>query len=336
MEFRKYNSIENTYQKTVLEQIIKHEFEKNEYVVQEKVHGANFAFYTNGIQVKIAKRSDFIEENDTFYNAQKVAEKYHTKVKSLFYEVKELFPNVQFITVFGELFGGHYNHPEVPTVQGAIKVQKGIDYSPENDFYAFDIKVDNSHYMNVELANKLFEKTGFFYAKTLFKGSLTDCLKYPNDFNSLIPEWLGLPALETNIVEGVIIRPVETLFFGNGSRVLLKNKNERWAERGKNDKPKREHQEVEFPPEAQSVWSKIKDYVTVNRLYNVLSKEGEFHPKIFGKLTGWMSQDVVTDFKKDYPTELDTLEKENQKAINKRLNTLIVNTIKEEFMTFKV
>lgn len=336
MEFRKYNSIENTYQKTVLEQIIKHEFDTVEYVVQEKVHGANFAFYTNGIQVKIAKRSDFIEENDTFYNAHKVAEKYHAKVKSLFYEVKELFPNVQFITVFGELFGGHYNHPEVPTVQGAIKVQKGIDYSPENDFYAFDIKVDNSHYLNVDLANKLFEKTGFFYAKTLFKGSLTDCLKYPNDFNSLIPEWLGLPSLATNIVEGVVIRPVDALFFGNGSRVLLKNKNEKWAEKAKSDKPKKEHTIVDFPADAQVVWSKIKDYITVNRLYNVLSKEGEFHPKIIGKLTGWMCQDIITDFKKDHPTELDILEKEHQKAINKHLNTLIIKVIKEEFMTFKV
>ncbi|OWP85058.1 hypothetical protein BWK59_02130 [Flavobacterium davisii] len=336
MEFKKYNSIENTYQKTVLEQIIKHEFETKEYVVQEKVHGANFAFYTNGIEVKIAKRSDFIQANENFYNAQKVAENYHNRIKNLFHSVKEIMPNTQFISVFGELYGGHFNHPEVPTVAGAIKVQKGIDYNPENDFYAFDIKVDNLHFLNVELANELFDKNGFFYAKTLFKGSLTDCLKYPNDFNSLIPEWLGLPSLENNVIEGVIIRPVEALFFGNGSRVLLKNKNEKWAEKGKSDKPKKEVNEIDFSDEAQKVWTLIKSFVTENRLYNVLSKEGEFHPKRIGKLTGWMSQDIMIDFKKEHETVLESLDKESQKAINKRLNTLIISMIKEEFMTFKV
>ncbi len=66
MEFKKYNSIENAYQKVVLEQIIIHGFEKETYVVQEKVHGANFSFFTDGKEVKIAKRTDFIEENEMF------------------------------------------------------------------------------------------------------------------------------------------------------------------------------------------------------------------------------------------------------------------------------
>ncbi|SPE77737.1 hypothetical protein FLACOL_01742 [Flavobacterium columnare] len=51
---------------------------------------------------------------------------------------------------------------------------------------------------------------------------------------------------------------------------------------------------------------------------------------------GWMSQDVMTDFKKEHETILESLEKESQKAINKRLNVLIISVIKEEFMTFKV
>ncbi|QYS88287.1 hypothetical protein [Flavobacterium davisii] len=77
-------------------------------------------------------------------------------------------------------------------------------------------------------------------------------------------------------------------------------------------------------------------FTTENRLYNVLSKEGEFHPKRIGKLTGWMSQDIMIDFKKEHETVLESLDKESQKAINKRLNVLIISVIKEEFMTFKV
>jgi len=244
-----------------------------------------------------------------------------------------LFPNTQFISVIGELFGGHYNHPEVPTVHGSIKVQKGIDYSPENDFYAFDIKVDNLHYFNVDLANELFEKFDFFYAKTLFKGRLLDCLKYPNEFNSLIPDWLGLPALATNIVEGVIIRPVTTLFFDNGSRVLLKNKNEKWSEKKPHEV---KVQDLEFSETTQKVWDNLACYVTTNRMYNVLSKIGEFTPKITGKLIGLFAQDALTDFLKEHKDEFESLEKGAQRQLTKRLNTKVSQTVTEVFMTFKV
>ena len=39
--FRKYNSIENTYREEFLERIKSHGFWNDEFVVQEKVHGAN-------------------------------------------------------------------------------------------------------------------------------------------------------------------------------------------------------------------------------------------------------------------------------------------------------
>lgn len=336
MEFRKYNSIENTYQKQVLEQIIMHGFEKETYIVQEKVHGANFSFYTDGETIKIAKRTDFVTEEETFYNAHEVLEKYTEKVKNAFKVIQSEFQETQFIVIFGELFGGSYNHKDVHVVKNAIKVQKGVEYCPENDFYAFDIKVNGTHYLTVDSANSVFEKTGFFYAKTLFEGTLEEALRYPNEFNSLIPEWLGLPKIETNICEGVIIKPNVPKYFGNGSRVILKNKNDKWAEVGKNNKPKKEHKEVCFSEASQIVWEQMQQYITTNRLYNVLSKEGEFNPKIIGKLTGLFSQDVMVDFKKDYPNALETLEKEEQKSINKRVNNKALSLIKEEFMTFKV
>ncbi len=49
MNFRKYNSIENSYQSSFIEKIIQNGFENETYVVQEKVHGANlsFRFYYN-------------------------------------------------------------------------------------------------------------------------------------------------------------------------------------------------------------------------------------------------------------------------------------------------
>lgn len=336
MEFKKYNSIENAYQKEVLEQIIIHGFEKETYIVQEKVHGANFSFFTDGKVVKIAKRTDFIHENETFYNAQKVAEKYHDKVLQLFEKVKEQFEAIETLVIYGELFGGHYNHKDVVPIKEAIKVQKGIDYIPDNDFYAFDIKLNGTHYLDVTTANTFFEAMNFFYAITLFEGTLEEALKFPNEFHSKIPDWLGLPALEDNITEGVIIRPAQVKYFGNGSRVILKNKNEKWSEKTKVKKDKTAHKEVVFTDNAQAVWEEIQTYITTNRLYNVLSKEGEFTPKMMGKITGLFAQDILTDFMKEQAESFNTLEKEEQKGITKRLNNAIIKMIKEEFMTLKV
>ncbi len=336
MEFKKYNSIENAYQKEVLEQIIIHGFEKEIYVVQEKVHGANFSFFTDGKLVKIAKRTDFIQEDETFYNAQKMAEKYHDNVLQLFKKVKEQFPEIETLVIYGELFGGHYNHKDVVPIKDAIKVQKGIDYSPDNDFFAFDIKLNGTHYLDVATANAFFETMNFFYAKTLFEGTLEEALRYPNEFNTKIPDWLVLPALEDNITEGVIIRPAQVKYFGNGSRVILKNKNEKWSEKTKVKKDKTAHKEVVFTENAQTVWEEIQTYITTNRLYNVLSKEGEFTPKMMGKITGLFAQDILTDFMKDQAESFNTLEKEEQKGITKRLNNVIIKMIKEEFMTLKV
>jgi len=110
-----------------------------------------------------------------------------------------------------------------------VRIQKGVFYSPKNDFYAFDIRINQEEYLNVEEANEYFKTIGLFYAKTLFKGSFEACLEHSNDFNSKIPKWLGLPEIEKNICEGVIIKPVKSRYFNNGARVIFKNKNEKWS-----------------------------------------------------------------------------------------------------------
>lgn len=335
MEFKKYNSIENTYRKEVLEQIIIHGYENETYIVQEKVHGANFSFFTNGTEVKIAKRSGFIEEDEIFYNAPLISKKYHNQVIATYNDLKASIPNLEFITIYGELFGGNYNHEAVAKDKNAIKVQKGIDYAPFNDFYAFDIKWNNFQYLEVEVANALFKKHHFFYAKTVFKGSLKEALQYPNTFNSYIPDWLGLPKLENNITEGVIIKPNKPLFFKNESRVILKNKNEKWSEKDKVKKVKNENLETVFTREGLLIWTTLQTYINTNRLYNVLSKEGQFHPKMMGKLIGLFSQDAQNDFIKENPNLFATIEKAEQRLIFKELNAKIIQLIKEEFMTFK-
>jgi Rnl2 family RNA ligase len=338
MIFKTYNSIENAYQTRVIEQIRVQGFGDEVFIVQEKVHGANFSFFTDGKEIKIAKRTAFIEKDEKFFNAHQILERYRKNVIEVFQKVKTIHPDVETVVIYGELFGGGYKHKEVEPVKDAVKVQKGIEYAPHNEFYAFDIKLNGITYLNTDVVNQIFEATRFFYAKILFQGTLEDALRFPNVFNSKIPAWLGLPELEDNMCEGTIVKTLKTKYFGNGARIILKNKNEKWVEKSKMVKKEGKivHKQVHFSEKAQEIWEEIQKYATVNRLNNVISKIGEFEPKMIGKVIGLFAQDILEDFEKDFPAAFTAIEKEEQKRINKKLNSLVIDFIKEELMTLKV
>lgn len=337
MIFKTYNSIENAYQARVIDQIRLQGFGDEVFIVQEKVHGANFSFFTDGKEIKIAKRTAFIEKDEKFYNAHQMLERYRKNVIDLFEKVKTIHPDLETVVIYGELFGGGYKHKEVEPVKNAIKVQKGVEYAPHNEFYGFDIKLNGTTYLDTDLVNQIFEETGFFYAKILFQGTLDEALKFPNVFDSKIPAWLGLPEIENNRCEGTIVKTLKTKYFGNGSRVILKNKNEKWTEKSKMVRKDRPIQkEVRFTENAQNIWEEIQKYATANRLNNVVSKIGEFEPKMIGKVIGLFAQDILEDFDKDFPKVFTTIEKEEQKRINKKLNSLVIDVVKEELMTLKV
>ncbi|WP_294302921.1 RNA ligase family protein [uncultured Chryseobacterium sp.] len=330
MIFKTYNSIENAYQARVIEQIRIQGFGDEVFIVQEKVHGANFSFFTDGKEIKIAKRTAFIQDNEKFFNAVQVLERYRKNVIEVFGKVKALYPDAETVVIYGEIFGGGYKHKEVEPVTDAVKVQKGIEYAPQNEFYAFDIKLNGTTYLNTELINNIFEETGFFYAKTLFQGTLEEVLAFPNIFNSKIPGWLGLPELEDNRCEGTIIKTLETRYFGNGARIILKNKNEKWIEKSKvvRKQEKKVQKQIRFGEDAQRIWEELEQYATVNRLNNVISKIGEFESTMAGKVIGLFAKDILEDFGKDFPEAFDSIEKEEQKRINKKLNTVVIDTVK--------
>ncbi len=328
--FKKYNSIENTYREKQIEQVYFHEYHKENYVVQEKVHGANFSFITNGTNIEVAKRSGIIVKDENFNNYEYVLNKYEKAVKELFSLVKKAHPDTESISVFGELFGGNYQHSEVKKSKGMVKIQKGVFYSPENDFYAFDICINQEEYLNVDEANTFFEEVKLFYAKTLFEGTFEECLKYPNEFNSKIADWLGLPKIEDNVCEGVIIKPIKSKRFNNGTRVIFKNKNEKWSERTNTRSGIRATKSIiPFSDKEKVIVTNLLSYINKNRLMNVQSKLGDFTPKQTGKTIGLLSQDAFIDFKKDYEKEWSTIEKERQKLMTKTLNREATTLVKK-------
>lgn len=332
MKFVKYGSIQNANKEKLIDKVILQGFSSGEWVVQEKVHGANFSFCVNKDEVSVAKRTTFIQEGDqTFYDGYKgVYEENLEKIKQIY---KICGGNE--VRVFGELFGGVYKHPEVPEVKEAVKIQPGIYYAPFNEFYAFDILVDDQ-YLNVDEANKIFEEVGLFYAKSLFQGKFEDALKYPTKFESNIPKWLGLPEIEGNICEGVILKPVVSSYFHSNNeqipnRVIIKNKTDAWKERSQ--KREQEGQNVlGLTTQAQELYEELCTYVTSNRLQNVISKIGNVSPEDFGKLMGLFNQDVLGEFHDEYGESFNELEKKEQKRIRKLLASKTGNTIKNYFL----
>lgn len=165
--FKKYTSLENTYRGEFLERIKGHGFWDETYVVQEKVHGANLSFWTtNGEDFTTAKRSGNLEEDEVFYNHHMVLDSIQPKLKMIWTDIQKDFKDVSQMTIFGEILGGDYPHPEVEVNRKAQIVQKGIFYGPSNYFYGFDILINREQYLDVEQVNYYFEKHQVLHAET--------------------------------------------------------------------------------------------------------------------------------------------------------------------------
>jgi Rnl2 family RNA ligase len=309
-------------------------FGNQTFVIQEKVHGSNCCFITDGQDVHFAKRTGFVEADEKFYDYEELLARYNDRVISLFARVKSTYAGLQWLSIFGEMFGGTYPHPDVKNDHKILTIQKGVFYSPVHEFYGFDLYIsehETSRYLSVDENNTFFEAENFFYAKTLFQGNIDECLAYPNAFQSHIAEWLNLPPIDDNICEGVVIRPVEPVYFRNGARLLLKSKNSRFAE--KKSVKKRTPTLFVAPTYSEPLKELLpvaEEYVTENRLNNVISKIGHVSiPKDMGKLIGLFSKDALEDFLKEHSGRYASLEKSEQKILNTSINKQVTILLKK-------
>ena len=197
------------------------------WAVQEKVDGANVSFLCDDLDVRMARRTAVLDPLEPFFGYQEVLERYSGHIYHIYNLLRLSYPALTSIAVYGELFGGHYPHPDVAPNPLARPVQKGIWYAPGHDFYAFDIYVftrSGGFFLPVDEANRLFSTAGLLYARNRFIGLLDDCLAYPCRFPTGIPTELGLPPIPYNLCEGIVIKPLVPLLLPDGSRVAIKVK----------------------------------------------------------------------------------------------------------------
>lgn len=330
--FKKYNDIENSYRQAFIDKIVINGFSNELFHVEEKIHGANFQFNVDSNGITAGKRTAFISENEGFYSYKLVVEQYSEAILKL---KNEVFPNHNII-VYGELFGGSYPHNDVPNDSRYAKVQKEIFYAPFEDFICFDIFVyndntDEHHYITKTERETLCNKYGIKSAVSLFSGTLESCLNYPNAFLTTIPKLYGLPDIENNICEGVVIRPEHDLRMKSGERPIIKNKNEKFTEKKCSGKIPKIAKDV--PEHIVTMLNNIDEYINENRLNAMISKVGELKNTDFGLYIQLFSKDVYADFFKDYSEEFKTWEKADQKNFQKEVNQMVVTFLKENLLT---
>ncbi len=212
MQFISYHKINGVYEN--LMDLYK---KIDKWCVCEKVHGANFGFYwfKESNIIKYGKRTSFIDDNDIFFGYKEILPNTLPKIQLIIENINkkyELAQRLEKIIIFGELFGGIY--PNMKTKSKAI--QKEVYYSPNLGFYAFDIYVkkenEDGYFLEYDESCNIFEEVNILYAKPLaIYDNFEDVLKHPIYYESTISEKLGLPKLENNKAEGIIIRNMKKI-----------------------------------------------------------------------------------------------------------------------------
>jgi Rnl2 family RNA ligase len=314
MEFTKYSSIENHYRDGWIEKIKNNVHPSTQFVVLEKIHGANFSFVTDGIDIRVAKRTSIIAKDDNFFGAPQIFERYKNDVIDLFFNIysENKDEEVQQIQVYGEIFGGSYNGEKT---KESTLVQKEVQYIPFNDYMVFDIKIiynDGSEFMNYLDVKRLCEHSNLKIVPEIFIGTFDECLIQDNEYLTKVPSYYDLESIEGNVCEGNVIKPIDSNLFIGSDRVIVKHKNDKFKEKGK---VKTKNKNINIT-EKERMWvGEITKYFEPTRLEALFSKgDVKSNMNEFGKISGLFFKDVMDDFIADNKEFLE-LDKKIRKFI---------------------
>ena len=285
-----------------------------EWVSREKIHGTNFSLIIERDAVTCAKRTGPILPAEDFYGYEIVLKNYADSIKAV-QEIMETSDTVSY-QVFGEFAG--------------TGIQKNVDYGSK-DFYVFDIIVTTESgdetYVDDYMMEAFCKSFGFKMAPLLGRG------KFVQDYNFMVDNvglteanshvWKAEAKGETFTAEGYVLKPCYPKWAPNGNRVAIKCKNSKFSEKKKSDKPIKTV--VVLSQDDMDLMWQFTDYVTVNRINNVISKIGEVTPKDFGKVMGLTVQDILEEASRE---ELELTDAENPVEVKKQLIECVKDTLR--------
>lgn len=320
-KFARYASIENHYQARAVDAFAEVVPADEDVVFTEKIHGANVqVFIDKDHKIQLARRNGFFTEGESFQGAREYFEARRQVFVDIGAHVFAENPDATAISVCGEWFGGG-RFPGIEDNRKTVaQVQKGVVYSPERHFCAFDIQVlradDSCTYLDWAAFTTTMDRFSVFRVEELHRmtaGELVLDLRAhntvparPPTFESTIPARLGLSteALGTNLAEGYVIRPVRCHFTLLGSRAIFKYKNPTFAETARAPKQPRQ---AKNDSAVESQWAVLEQEFFAqeplrNRLDNVLSKDSYelTDNRVRGSIVRALATDVLEEARKTY------------------------------------
>ncbi|MBU52928.1 MAG: RNA ligase [Deltaproteobacteria bacterium] len=287
--FLSYEKIVESPKKWRLDEKETRALDKQTWVVTEKIHGAHFCFVIEEDDVSAAKRKAFLDQDDDFFGYEDVYLTYADACTELFAQWKRHHPHTTRLYLYGELFGGDYPHPEVPSNENVQAIQTGVYYAPDIHFCAFDLAYTDAdatkQYVDFDTFAEQLDHVGIMRTQALFEGKWADALSFDVTFTSTIPSRLGLPPLQQdNLAEGVVIKPKQPLFVTGPKgpfRPVLKQKIASFAEDRRfhqAQKWEKKHPHPSYEQNVSPLEQTLLQFVTPTRLDNVLSKMGRVAP----------------------------------------------------------
>lgn len=363
MKFVKYPSLENLYNaKSLISKFEHADALSGTFLVQEKIHGSCFCFYTDGIDVKCGKRTSILEEDESFFGWQEVRDKYKGAIlkhaKLCLHESQIQFEGAYFV-YFGELYGGN--------------IQKNMPYSKDKDFALFDtfmvvpntkenvdtletykfnfIYYEPSDVYLVTVVDKLktlkhLENLGVPVAPVLFSGSFEDCVNFNHTFESkLLDEGtMAMYGLEKGTEEYNRIAEAEgVVISANTSKAVqncllgIKVKTERFTEKSREPKVyiSQDKKLESLNTFEREVLGKLLCLINQPRYDAVVSKIGEVDVKMFGTVMKGFMDDVYVDFHKEVDVGFKLKDLDNYKPISNTVNKEATKLIRDN-LTVKV
>ncbi|HLL05835.1 MAG TPA: RNA ligase family protein [Myxococcaceae bacterium] len=268
----------------------------------EKIHGAQLVVGVQKGQVRFGKRKAWLAEEEPFFGWQLLRVQLGTAAQAV---ASAVGADADAVYLYGELFGGHYPHPDVPAVPGMSPVQTGIWYAPDLRWSPFDILVARTDEdEGVLLAHReveaLAREAGLLTPPLVRRGTRSEMGTVPTRAQTRVPALLGLPPIENNVAEGLVIKSDQRS--PPGQRAAIKRKIEEFNE-GRFDESEAWNPHQPLSRDELASW--VERMVNPARIASALSKVGRSEA---GQVLDEVVLDVRVDLELAFPLAYRSLD----------------------------
>jgi len=288
---------------------------EGEWIVTEKIDGSNLAIHVSQKEeITYGSRNRALSPDDDFHGFLEIGAKYKAQIIVVLHLLQKQRPDCKGATIYAEVYGGYYKHPDVPKWQGKWVINR-ISYANVIDIAAFDIRPDGEAYLQFGETLSILKEAGLPTVPIV--GKVTNPTEVglhemAEKLESVVYLSHKLPKIEKNPAEGIVIREA-------GGKFIYKIKRAEFDElycRRPANHAKKGHVDPEIPATAP--------YVNVNVLHSAFSKLvlNEKTPlRVLMHNEAW--KDIIATYFKDNPEVIGRARSKARQELHAALETLL-------------